>query len=81
PWPQPALCLSAIQWHARKISSQSEKDTNEVQNIMSGVASVVDSDGRCLACGYGLWLVGRALSVAPVFFILGLGYSSTAFHS
>uniref|UniRef100_A0A5K3FLD9 Uncharacterized protein n=1 Tax=Mesocestoides corti TaxID=53468 RepID=A0A5K3FLD9_MESCO len=28
------------------ISSQPEKDMTEVQHIMSGVASVVDSDGR-----------------------------------
>ncbi|VDD84450.1 unnamed protein product [Mesocestoides corti] len=39
-WPQPILCLSVFQWHARKISSQPEKDTTEVQYIMSGVASV-----------------------------------------
>uniref|UniRef100_A0A5K3F5N1 DUF4005 domain-containing protein n=1 Tax=Mesocestoides corti TaxID=53468 RepID=A0A5K3F5N1_MESCO len=44
-WPQPILCLSVFQWHARKISSQPEKDTTEVQLIMSGVASVEDSDG------------------------------------
>ncbi|VDD77134.1 unnamed protein product [Mesocestoides corti] len=49
-WPQPILCLSAFQWHAGKISSQPEKDTNEVQCIMNGVASVEDSDGRRLTC-------------------------------
>uniref|UniRef100_A0A5K3FR48 Zf-RVT domain-containing protein n=1 Tax=Mesocestoides corti TaxID=53468 RepID=A0A5K3FR48_MESCO len=49
-WSQPILCPSAVQCHARKISSQPEKDTNEVQYIMS---RVVDSDGRCLACGSG----------------------------
>uniref|UniRef100_A0A5K3G4K1 Uncharacterized protein n=1 Tax=Mesocestoides corti TaxID=53468 RepID=A0A5K3G4K1_MESCO len=42
-WPQPIPCLSVFQWHARKISSQPEKDTTEVQYIMSGVGSVVDS--------------------------------------
>uniref|UniRef100_A0A5K3EHA1 FBPase domain-containing protein n=1 Tax=Mesocestoides corti TaxID=53468 RepID=A0A5K3EHA1_MESCO len=47
-------CVSAFQWHARKISSQPEKEANEVQYIMSGVASVVDSDGRRLTCGSGL---------------------------
>uniref|UniRef100_A0A5K3G5I4 Uncharacterized protein n=1 Tax=Mesocestoides corti TaxID=53468 RepID=A0A5K3G5I4_MESCO len=30
-WPQPILCLSVFQWHARKVSSQTEKDTMEVQ--------------------------------------------------
>uniref|UniRef100_A0A5K3EKE6 Lipoprotein n=1 Tax=Mesocestoides corti TaxID=53468 RepID=A0A5K3EKE6_MESCO len=52
-WPQPILCPSAFQWHARKIGSQPEKDTTEVQYIMSGVASVVDSDGRRLTRGSG----------------------------
>uniref|UniRef100_A0A5K3ERR3 Uncharacterized protein n=1 Tax=Mesocestoides corti TaxID=53468 RepID=A0A5K3ERR3_MESCO len=45
-WPQPTPCLSAFQWHARKISSQHEIDTNEKHYIMSGIVSVVDSDGR-----------------------------------
>uniref|UniRef100_A0A5K3FBD3 Ig-like domain-containing protein n=1 Tax=Mesocestoides corti TaxID=53468 RepID=A0A5K3FBD3_MESCO len=53
-WPQPILCLSAFQWLARKVSSQPEKGTNEEQYIMSGVASVVDSDGRRLTCSSGL---------------------------
>ncbi|VDD79896.1 unnamed protein product [Mesocestoides corti] len=44
-WPQPILCPSAFQWHARKISSQPEKDTIEEQYIMSGVARLADSDG------------------------------------
>uniref|UniRef100_A0A5K3FMU2 Uncharacterized protein n=1 Tax=Mesocestoides corti TaxID=53468 RepID=A0A5K3FMU2_MESCO len=39
-WSQPIVGLSAFQWHARKISSYPEKDTNEMQCIMSGVASV-----------------------------------------
>uniref|UniRef100_A0A5K3EKU9 Uncharacterized protein n=1 Tax=Mesocestoides corti TaxID=53468 RepID=A0A5K3EKU9_MESCO len=43
-WPKPILCLSAFQWHAREISSQPEKDTTEVQYIMSGVPSVEDTD-------------------------------------
>uniref|UniRef100_A0A5K3FYB9 Uncharacterized protein n=1 Tax=Mesocestoides corti TaxID=53468 RepID=A0A5K3FYB9_MESCO len=47
---QPALCLSAFQWHARKINSQPDKNTNEEQYITSDVASVVDSGGRCLMC-------------------------------
>uniref|UniRef100_A0A5K3FJZ1 Ovule protein n=1 Tax=Mesocestoides corti TaxID=53468 RepID=A0A5K3FJZ1_MESCO len=46
PSQKPILCLFVFQWHARKISSQPEKDTNEVQYIISGVASVVDLDGR-----------------------------------
>uniref|UniRef100_A0A5K3EL42 SURF1-like protein n=1 Tax=Mesocestoides corti TaxID=53468 RepID=A0A5K3EL42_MESCO len=75
-WPQPILCLSAFQWHARKISSQPEKDTNEEQYIMGCVASVKDSDGRSLTCGSGLWVVSKACSVVPVFFLLGLGYST-----
>uniref|UniRef100_A0A5K3FYS0 Transmembrane protein n=1 Tax=Mesocestoides corti TaxID=53468 RepID=A0A5K3FYS0_MESCO len=50
-WPQPILCLSAFQWHSRRIGSKPENDTNGVQYIMSGVASVVDSDGRRLTCG------------------------------
>uniref|UniRef100_A0A5K3G035 Phage terminase large subunit family protein n=1 Tax=Mesocestoides corti TaxID=53468 RepID=A0A5K3G035_MESCO len=44
-WSQPTPCLSAIQWHAGKQGSQPEKDMDEMQYIMSGVASVVDSDG------------------------------------
>uniref|UniRef100_A0A5K3EZM4 Secreted protein n=1 Tax=Mesocestoides corti TaxID=53468 RepID=A0A5K3EZM4_MESCO len=51
---QPILCLSAFQWHARKISSQPEMDPNKEQYIMSGVASVMDSDGRRLTCVSGL---------------------------
>uniref|UniRef100_A0A5K3FCT3 START domain-containing protein n=1 Tax=Mesocestoides corti TaxID=53468 RepID=A0A5K3FCT3_MESCO len=46
PSQKPIPCLSAFQWRARKISSQPEKNTTEVQYIMSGVASVEDSDGR-----------------------------------
>uniref|UniRef100_A0A5K3F579 SURF1-like protein n=1 Tax=Mesocestoides corti TaxID=53468 RepID=A0A5K3F579_MESCO len=79
-WPQPILCHSAFQWRARKISTQPEKDTTDVQYIMSGVASVVDSDGRRLTCGPGLWLVSKACSVVPVFFLLGLGYSTLGQH-
>uniref|UniRef100_A0A5K3FQ82 Secreted protein n=1 Tax=Mesocestoides corti TaxID=53468 RepID=A0A5K3FQ82_MESCO len=51
-WPQPILCLSAIQWHAGKEGSQPEKD----------------SDGRRPTRGSGLWLVNKACSVVPVFF-------------
>uniref|UniRef100_A0A5K3FUG3 Uncharacterized protein n=1 Tax=Mesocestoides corti TaxID=53468 RepID=A0A5K3FUG3_MESCO len=40
--------------HARKTGSQPEKDTNGVEYIRSGMASVVDSDGRSLTCGSGL---------------------------
>uniref|UniRef100_A0A5K3EXI8 Uncharacterized protein n=1 Tax=Mesocestoides corti TaxID=53468 RepID=A0A5K3EXI8_MESCO len=43
-WPQPILCRSAFQWYAREISSQPKNDTTEVMDIISGVASVVDSD-------------------------------------
>uniref|UniRef100_A0A5K3EZU6 Uncharacterized protein n=1 Tax=Mesocestoides corti TaxID=53468 RepID=A0A5K3EZU6_MESCO len=50
-WPQPILCPSAIQWRAGTEGSQPEKDMDEMQYIMSGVASVVDSDGRRLTCG------------------------------
>uniref|UniRef100_A0A5K3G1J4 Ig-like domain-containing protein n=1 Tax=Mesocestoides corti TaxID=53468 RepID=A0A5K3G1J4_MESCO len=52
-WPQPIPCLSAIQWHAGMEGSQPEKDTTEEQYIMSGMTSVVDSDGRRLTCGSG----------------------------
>uniref|UniRef100_A0A5K3FPC4 Uncharacterized protein n=1 Tax=Mesocestoides corti TaxID=53468 RepID=A0A5K3FPC4_MESCO len=52
-WPQPILCLSSFQCQTRKISSQPKKDTAEVEYILSAVASVVDSDGRCLTCGSG----------------------------
>uniref|UniRef100_A0A5K3EVY1 Uncharacterized protein n=1 Tax=Mesocestoides corti TaxID=53468 RepID=A0A5K3EVY1_MESCO len=38
-------CLSAFQWHSRKISSLPVKDTTEEQYIMSGVTSVADSNG------------------------------------
>uniref|UniRef100_A0A5K3G2R3 LAG1_DNAbind domain-containing protein n=1 Tax=Mesocestoides corti TaxID=53468 RepID=A0A5K3G2R3_MESCO len=47
-WPQPILYLSGFRWHARKVSSQPEKDRTEEQYILSGVASVMDSDGRRL---------------------------------
>uniref|UniRef100_A0A5K3G3V0 Uncharacterized protein n=1 Tax=Mesocestoides corti TaxID=53468 RepID=A0A5K3G3V0_MESCO len=50
-WPQPIACLSAIPWHAGKEGSQPEKDMDEIQYIMIGVASVVDSDGRRLTRG------------------------------
>uniref|UniRef100_A0A5K3F2D4 Ig-like domain-containing protein n=1 Tax=Mesocestoides corti TaxID=53468 RepID=A0A5K3F2D4_MESCO len=53
-WPQPIPCLSAIQWHAGKEGSQPEKGMDEMQYIMSGVASVADSDGRRLTCVSGL---------------------------
>uniref|UniRef100_A0A5K3F742 RUN domain-containing protein n=1 Tax=Mesocestoides corti TaxID=53468 RepID=A0A5K3F742_MESCO len=52
-WQQPIPCLSAIQWHAEKISSQPQKDMDEMLYIMSGVASVADSDGRRLTRGSG----------------------------
>uniref|UniRef100_A0A5K3FVB9 RNase_PH domain-containing protein n=1 Tax=Mesocestoides corti TaxID=53468 RepID=A0A5K3FVB9_MESCO len=39
--------------HAEKEGSQPEKDMDETQYIMTGVASVVDSDGRRLTCGSG----------------------------
>uniref|UniRef100_A0A5K3G2A3 Uncharacterized protein n=1 Tax=Mesocestoides corti TaxID=53468 RepID=A0A5K3G2A3_MESCO len=52
-WPQPIPCLSAIQWHAEKEGSQPEKDTTEEQYMMSGVATVMDSDGRRLTRGSG----------------------------
>uniref|UniRef100_A0A5K3G6S9 FZD3 n=1 Tax=Mesocestoides corti TaxID=53468 RepID=A0A5K3G6S9_MESCO len=42
-WLQPILCLSVFQWHARKISSQPEKDATKEQYIMSYVASMEDS--------------------------------------
>uniref|UniRef100_A0A5K3G4K0 MFS transporter n=1 Tax=Mesocestoides corti TaxID=53468 RepID=A0A5K3G4K0_MESCO len=45
---------------------------------MSGVASVEDSGGRRLTFASGLWVVNGACSVVPVFFVLGLGYSSLA---
>uniref|UniRef100_A0A5K3F2J6 Secreted protein n=1 Tax=Mesocestoides corti TaxID=53468 RepID=A0A5K3F2J6_MESCO len=51
--PQPILCLSVFQWRARKITSQPEKYTTELQYIMSGVASLMDSGGRRLTCGSG----------------------------
>uniref|UniRef100_A0A5K3ELM5 Late endosomal/lysosomal adaptor and MAPK and MTOR activator 5 n=1 Tax=Mesocestoides corti TaxID=53468 RepID=A0A5K3ELM5_MESCO len=53
-WQQPIPCLSAIQWYAGKEGSQPEKDTTEEQHIISGVASVVDSDGRRLTRSSGL---------------------------
>uniref|UniRef100_A0A5K3G040 GCV_T domain-containing protein n=1 Tax=Mesocestoides corti TaxID=53468 RepID=A0A5K3G040_MESCO len=52
-WPQLIPCLSAIQWHAGKEGSQPEKDMDEMQYIMSGMTSVVDSDGRRLTRGSG----------------------------
>uniref|UniRef100_A0A5K3FZE8 Uncharacterized protein n=1 Tax=Mesocestoides corti TaxID=53468 RepID=A0A5K3FZE8_MESCO len=42
-WPQPIRCPSVFPWHARKTGSQPEKDTNEVEYIRSGVASVGSS--------------------------------------
>uniref|UniRef100_A0A5K3FJU8 Transposable element protein n=1 Tax=Mesocestoides corti TaxID=53468 RepID=A0A5K3FJU8_MESCO len=53
-WPRLILCLSAFQWHVRKISSQPEKDMTEVLYIMGDMASVVDSDGMRLTCDSGL---------------------------
>uniref|UniRef100_A0A5K3EPL7 Uncharacterized protein n=1 Tax=Mesocestoides corti TaxID=53468 RepID=A0A5K3EPL7_MESCO len=53
-WPQPILCLFAFQWHARKIGSHPEKDTNEEPYLMIGVSSLVHSGAapelRVLAC-------------------------------
>uniref|UniRef100_A0A5K3FXZ4 Zf-3CxxC domain-containing protein n=1 Tax=Mesocestoides corti TaxID=53468 RepID=A0A5K3FXZ4_MESCO len=46
PSQKPIPCLSVFQWHARMVSSQPEKDTTKASYMMSGVASVVDSDGR-----------------------------------
>ncbi|VDD84568.1 unnamed protein product [Mesocestoides corti] len=40
-------CVSAFQWHARKISNEPEKDTTEQQYVMSGVASVVSGILQC----------------------------------
>uniref|UniRef100_A0A5K3EMJ3 Sema domain-containing protein n=1 Tax=Mesocestoides corti TaxID=53468 RepID=A0A5K3EMJ3_MESCO len=65
-WPQPILCLSVFQRHARKISSQPEKDTNEVQYLLSGMASVVDSDEGRRTCDSGLVFVNKAYSVISV---------------
>uniref|UniRef100_A0A5K3F772 RING-type E3 ubiquitin transferase n=1 Tax=Mesocestoides corti TaxID=53468 RepID=A0A5K3F772_MESCO len=53
PSQKPIPCLTAIQWHGGKEGSQLETDMDEMQYIMSGVASVVDSDGRCLTRGSG----------------------------
>uniref|UniRef100_A0A5K3FCQ1 Secreted protein n=1 Tax=Mesocestoides corti TaxID=53468 RepID=A0A5K3FCQ1_MESCO len=50
--------VSAIQWHAVKEGSQPEKDMDEMQYIMSGVASVADSDGRRLTSTSLLSLCG-----------------------
>uniref|UniRef100_A0A5K3G2F8 Secreted protein n=1 Tax=Mesocestoides corti TaxID=53468 RepID=A0A5K3G2F8_MESCO len=58
-WPQPILCLSVIQWHAGKEGSQPEKDTTEEQYIMSGMTSVVDSDGRARVFYSGVGLGRR----------------------
>uniref|UniRef100_A0A5K3FG27 Acyl-CoA dehydrogenase n=1 Tax=Mesocestoides corti TaxID=53468 RepID=A0A5K3FG27_MESCO len=44
---------SLLRWYAGKEGSQPEKDMNEMQYIMSGVASLVDSDGRRLTRGSG----------------------------
>uniref|UniRef100_A0A5K3EJ16 DOMON domain-containing protein n=1 Tax=Mesocestoides corti TaxID=53468 RepID=A0A5K3EJ16_MESCO len=52
--PQPILCLFMFQWQVRKTSSQPETDTNGKQFVMSGTASVEDSDGRILTFGSGL---------------------------
>uniref|UniRef100_A0A5K3FWZ5 Ovule protein n=1 Tax=Mesocestoides corti TaxID=53468 RepID=A0A5K3FWZ5_MESCO len=68
-------------WHARKASSQPEEDTNKLQFILSGVASVGHSDGRLLTCGSSLWLVNKACSVVPIFFLLELGYSTHLLHT
>uniref|UniRef100_A0A5K3F8Z7 Uncharacterized protein n=1 Tax=Mesocestoides corti TaxID=53468 RepID=A0A5K3F8Z7_MESCO len=55
-WGEPSQELrtaSLLRWHARKIGSQPEKDTNEEQRIMIGVANVEDSDRRRLTCSSG----------------------------
>uniref|UniRef100_A0A5K3G6L2 Uncharacterized protein n=1 Tax=Mesocestoides corti TaxID=53468 RepID=A0A5K3G6L2_MESCO len=76
PSQKPIVCLSVFQWHARKISSQPEKDTTEEQYIMSGVASVADTDGRRLTRSSGFCLVNKACSVVPVFYLFGLAKST-----
>uniref|UniRef100_A0A5K3FLV2 Arginase n=1 Tax=Mesocestoides corti TaxID=53468 RepID=A0A5K3FLV2_MESCO len=53
-WPQPIPCLSAIEWHAGKESSQPEKDMDEMRYIMSVVAIVVNSDEWHLTRDSGL---------------------------
>uniref|UniRef100_A0A5K3G1H1 RING-type E3 ubiquitin transferase n=1 Tax=Mesocestoides corti TaxID=53468 RepID=A0A5K3G1H1_MESCO len=63
------LCLTSLQWHARKVSSLTERGTNEEQYIMSGVASLVDSYGKRLTCVSGLSLVNKACPVVPVFYM------------
>uniref|UniRef100_A0A5K3FFR2 Peptidase A1 domain-containing protein n=1 Tax=Mesocestoides corti TaxID=53468 RepID=A0A5K3FFR2_MESCO len=75
-WLQPILCFPALEWHARKISSQPENDANEEHYIKSGVASVVNSDGRGLTCGYGLCFVNKACYVIQQLFPLVFGYST-----
>uniref|UniRef100_A0A5K3EPL4 Kinesin motor domain-containing protein n=1 Tax=Mesocestoides corti TaxID=53468 RepID=A0A5K3EPL4_MESCO len=54
---------------------QSEKDTNELQYIMSLVASVAYSDGRRLTHSFGLCLINKTLSVVHALFTFGLGCS------
>uniref|UniRef100_A0A5K3FD76 ABC transporter ATP-binding protein n=1 Tax=Mesocestoides corti TaxID=53468 RepID=A0A5K3FD76_MESCO len=49
---------------------------SEVQYIMSGVAKVVDLDGQHWTFGSRLLLVNKVLSVAPVLFTQGFGYST-----
>uniref|UniRef100_A0A5K3G7S6 HELP domain-containing protein n=1 Tax=Mesocestoides corti TaxID=53468 RepID=A0A5K3G7S6_MESCO len=57
--PQLIPCPSAIQWHPGKEGNQLEKDLDEMLYIMSGVASVGDSDGRARVFYSGVGLVRR----------------------
>uniref|UniRef100_A0A5K3F9N0 MFS transporter n=1 Tax=Mesocestoides corti TaxID=53468 RepID=A0A5K3F9N0_MESCO len=44
--------------------------------IMSGIASIMNSDGWRITFSFGLLLIKKSCSGAPVFFMLGLGYST-----
>uniref|UniRef100_A0A5K3ETW8 Uncharacterized protein n=1 Tax=Mesocestoides corti TaxID=53468 RepID=A0A5K3ETW8_MESCO len=70
--PSQKLRTASLLWgrHARRISSQPEKDTTEEQFIMSGIASVEDLDGRRLTRGSSLWLVNKVCFFVPVLFLL-----------
>uniref|UniRef100_A0A5K3EHJ4 Acyl-CoA dehydrogenase n=1 Tax=Mesocestoides corti TaxID=53468 RepID=A0A5K3EHJ4_MESCO len=75
---KPVLRLCALEWPARKFYGQPETGMGVKQYIMSSAVSTVDSDGRRLTCGSGLWLVNKAGSVVPGFFMPRLGYSTAA---
>uniref|UniRef100_A0A5K3EUM5 Uncharacterized protein n=1 Tax=Mesocestoides corti TaxID=53468 RepID=A0A5K3EUM5_MESCO len=73
--PRP-INLPAFELPVRKLCSQPETRPSKKRNINRGAASAVELDGRRPTYGSDLRLVKKACSVVPLYFILGLGYST-----